>query len=177
MKAKKILAVLACALLPYAGLTAGGFQTGLFNSLKGFGLCMDHPATPDIINSYMLYADMYGVLDGRICSPGVKLVYLHQNRLLAFDAGEAQAGLFIAPGVSTGIVYNSDPEFPGLLTAACLSVSLRFSFTRRIEIETGFFTELGFISRRNEYGTSIQVYDNGYQQSYSPHIKLMYRFR
>ena len=169
--------MLACALLPRTGLSAGGFQTGTFHSPKGFGICIDHRSSPDIINSYMLYADLYGVLDGSVCSPGVKLVYLHQNRFLTFKTGEAESGLFIAPGFSTGYVHDSGSERAGLITAADLSISVRFCFARNVDIEAGFLTELGFISRKGEYGPSIKVYQTGLHTGYIPHLKLMYRFK
>ena len=173
----KILLLTACVLLSHANMNAGGFQTGTFHSPKGFGFCFDHPAVDGIINSYILYADLYGIWDGSKTVPGIKLVYLHQNRLLAFRLPETNAGLFIAPGFSTGYVTDRGKEGHGIVTAADISLSIRFSFEKAFELEAGFLLELGFFSQYQNNYTSTQLYENGLRNAARPHIKLLYRFR
>ena len=63
---------------------AGELSAGSFNSFKGFGISLDYAASKDILNSYMIYADTYRVLSGTCKDAGIKMVYLHYNRLSTY---------------------------------------------------------------------------------------------
>lgn len=155
---------------------AGDLSAGIFNSYKGFGICLDHNATEDIINSYSLYADVYGMYDGTYDDAGVKLVYLHYNKIGTIDSRFARYDLYLGPGASTGYARDHAADKPGIILTADLGLAFRASFKRSIDLELGIVAELGFISGNSEGKAQIKIYNNGLLQALIPTFKIMYRF-
>ena len=85
MKPRLIILNLVAFLAVQSYASAGGVSAGLFNSPKGFGICVDYVASDIIYNSYSVYADCYGMLSGTYRNPGVKACYLHYNRLACLN--------------------------------------------------------------------------------------------
>jgi len=155
---------------------AQGWSAGLYNSLKGMGVSIDYKANDDIYNSFTLLADMTGIFGGRYTEPGIKMVYLHYNRLSAFSTEHADFGIFLAPGASTGLVRDHDTDSFGTILTADIAIALNACFIRNIDIEVGFMAELGFFATSTVSGTQMNIYDNGLRKAMIPSIKLMYRF-
>ncbi len=174
----RISIILAISLLAMqTNAFAGGLSAGLFNSYKGFGICLDYAATEEIINSYNLFADVYGMYDGSHDKAGVKFVYLHYNKLATIDAKYAQYDLFLGPGASTGYVWDRAAESRGIMLTADLGLAFRASFKRSMAMEFGVCAELGFVSgKQRGGGTRIKIYDNGLLQALIPTLKIMYVF-
>ena len=176
MKVRIRLLVAAALFALQINAFAGNFYTGLFNSPRGFGLSIDYTTKSDIRNSFTVYADIYKMTDGSADAPGVKIVYLHYNRIGGLTGPHATYDLFIAPGFSTGYVLDKDKVYPGILTAADISFALRMVPERHFELEFGVLTEIGLISGVGKGGTQTGIYSNGLRQSLYPIIKIMYRF-
>lgn len=155
---------------------AGGLYAGIFNSYRGFGISMDYAATEDIINSYNLYADVYGMYDETHRNPGIKLVYLHYNKLATIDARYARYDLYLGPGASTGYVWDHAADRRGIILTADLGMAFRACFKRNIDMELGMFAELGFVSGESGGKTQIKIYQNGLLQALIPTLKIMYHF-
>jgi hypothetical protein len=169
-----LLAILSLALHPDA--CAGDLSAGLFNSFKGFGISVDHIANDDIYNSFTVYADIYRMPFGETAYPGIKIVYLHYNRIATINRQYSTYDIFIAPGFSTGYVRDFEKPRPGLVTAADLSLAVKMRTEKNIDVEFGFLSEIGFISNSGNGKTQVGIYSNGLRQSWYPIIKLMYRF-
>lgn len=155
---------------------AGGVYVGVFNSFRGFGISMDYAATEDIINSYNLYADVYGMYDGTHRNAGIKLAYLHYNKLATVDARHARYDLYLGPGASTGYVWDHASDSRGIVLTADLGLAFRACFKRNVDMEFGMFAELGFISGKTQGKTQIKIYQNGLLQALIPTLKIMYHF-
>ena len=151
---------------------------GTYNSLKGFGICMNANTESGIRNSYTLYADTFDVLNGKYNTPGIKAVFLHYNRLAGFSTEKARIDLLLAPGATVGYVrdYNSGGHY-GICSCVDFSTCCLASFDRGIEIEFGFDIELGVLGRRLGDGIELGLYRNGVSRGYFPHVKISYRFR
>lgn len=156
--------------------SAGDLSAGVFNSYKGFGICLNHNATDDITNSYSLYADVSGMYDGTYRDAGVKLVYLHYNKLGTMDSGSARYDLYLGPGASTGYARDHAADKPGFILTADLGLAVRACFKRSVDLELGMVAELGFISGNSKGNTQIKIYNNGLLQALIPTLKIMYRF-
>lgn len=169
-----ILSVLLLAMQSNA--SAGGLSAGIFNSYKGFGISIDYAATEEIYNSYNLYADVYGMYDGTSRSPGVKLAYLHYNKLATIDSRHARYDLYLGPGASTGYVLDHGADKRGIMLTADLGLAFRAYFKMNVDLEFGMFTELGFISGEANGKTQIRIYRNGLMHALIPTLKIMYRF-
>lgn len=155
---------------------AGGLSAGVFNSYRGFGISMDYAATEDIINSYNLFADVDGMYDGTRRTAGIKLVYMHYNKLATIDSKYAHYDLYLGPGASTGYVWDHASEKRGILITADLGLAFRACFKRNIDLELSMFTELGFVSGESRGKTQIKIYNNGLLQALIPTLKIMYNF-
>lgn len=177
---KMITLILACFALHinvYAGGEAdGAVSSGLYNSPKGFGLSLDYYATADILNSYSVYADIYGMLSGIYKGAGVKFVYLHYNRLSCFETDYARFDVYLGPGSSIGYVRDYNYEQFGFILTADLSFSIRACFKRNFDIELANVAELGFLVGDESGHTQLKIYNNGLVQSLLPSLKLMFRF-
>lgn len=176
MKARIQLLVSVALFALQINASAGNFYTGLFNSPRGFGLSIDYTTKSDIRNSFTVYADIYKLTDGSTAYPGIKIVYLHYNRIGGISGTHATYDLFIAPGFSTGYALDKDKEYPGIVTAADLSFAMRMVPQKHFELEFGVLTEIGLISGVGKGGTQTGIYSNGLIQSLYPIIKIMYRF-
>ena len=155
---------------------AGDVSAGLYSSPKGFGFSLDHAATDDIINSYTIYADVYGLYNGRYNGAGVKIQYLHYNRLASYDIPHAKIDILLGPGGSTGYVRDLDSDRFGMLLTADIALALRIRFQRNFDMEAGTAASLGFISDNSSGKLQIGIYNNGLLQALYPSIKLMIRF-
>lgn len=176
MKLRLIILCTMAFFAMHATASAGGVSAGLFNSPKGFGISIDYLASDGIYNSYNAYADIYGMMSGKYRNPGIKLVYLHYNRLASFDYQEAECGLYLGPGVSSGVVRDSGSEKFGMILTADIALSLRVSFQRNIDLELGTVAELGFIARKNPQGVQMSIYNSGLVHALVPTLKIMARF-
>lgn len=176
MKPRLIILNLVAFLAVQSYASAGGVSAGLFNSPKGFGICVDYVASDIIYNSYSVYADCYGMLSGTYRNPGVKACYLHYNRLASFDYDGARGGLFLGPGASSGLVRDNGSDKFGVLLTADIALAVRLSFPRHIDIEMGMVAELGFIARNTPKGVQMNIYNNGLTQALIPTLKIMARF-
>jgi len=170
-----ILTIIAFSAV-HGSVSAGGLSAGLFNSPKGFGFSIDYIASDNIYNSYNVYADIFGMMDGRYDSPGIKACYLHYNRLAAFNYKDTDCGLFLAPGASTGYVRDMGSDKFGAILTADVALALRLSYQRSIDIELGAVAELGFIARKTGSGTQMNIYNNGLVQALFPTLKILLRF-
>ena len=177
MKTRSLIPLCLALFATHTLAVAGDFHAGLYNSLKGVGVGIDYDANEDICNSYILYADIFGLPDGSIAYPGIKLVYLHQNSILRFCGNDAEYVVFIAPGFSTGYVRDHGKANPGYVTAADFSLCVRMNTSSSIRLELGFLAEIGLISRFSSTGSQVGIYSNGLRQCWYPSIKIMYRFR
>lgn len=155
---------------------AGGLSAGIFNSYKGFGISIDYAATQDIYNSYNLYADVYGMYNGKSRNAGIKLAYLHYNKLATIDAKYARYDLYLGPGASTGYVLDHGADKRGIMLTANLGLAFRACFKMNLDLEAGMCAELGFISGESEGKTRIKMYQNGLMQALIPTLKIMYNF-
>lgn len=176
MKALKLIIPALACLAVHVCASAQGLSAGAFNSPKGFGISLDHNATPDVMNSYTVYADMYGMLSGTYRSAGVKFVYLHGNRLTSFDTEYARIDFYLGPGSSTGYVRDYKREQFGFILTADLSFAIRACFKRNFDMELTNVAELGFLVGENDRHTQLTVYNNGLIQALIPSLKLMLRF-
>ncbi len=155
---------------------AGELSAGSFNSFKGFGISLDYAASKDILNSYMIYADTYRVLSGTCKDAGIKMVYLHYNRLSTYVYPNSSFDLLFGPGASTGYVRNAGSDRFGFILTADIAIAIRARFQRDIDLELGTVAELGFISGNNGGKFQISMYDNGLTQAFLPFLKIMVRF-
>ncbi|MBR5924635.1 MAG: hypothetical protein IKZ60_04170 [Bacteroidales bacterium] len=176
MKARKMIMLALACLAMHFNASAGDLSTGLFNSVKGFGLSIDYDATEDIYNSYTVYADLYGMYSGVSHSAGIKFVYLHYNRLTHMESPNAKYDIYLGPGASTGYVRDNGAERFGLVLTADLAVALRVSFNRSLELELGTVAELGFTYGESDNKSQLDIYANGLMQALLPTLKIMVRF-
>ena len=180
MNARKlIMLVLACFAMchnAYAGGEDGTVSAGLYNSPKGFGISLDYNANADILNSYTVYADIYGMMSGIYRGAGVKFVYLHYNRLSWFETDYARFDVYLGPGASTGYVRDYNYDRFGFILTADVSFAIRACFKRNFDIELANVAELGFLMGEDEGHTQLSIYNNGLLQSLIPSLKLMIRF-
>ena len=166
---------LAC-LAVHINASAGGLSAGLFNSVKGFGFSIDYNASEDILNSYTVYADVYGMYSGVSHNAGIKFVYLHYNRLSQLESTHARYDIFLGPGSSTGYVRDLGAEKYGLILTADLAVALRVYFSRNLELELATIAELGFSYGESDNKSQLDIYANGLMQALQPTLKIMVRF-
>lgn len=160
-----------------ANLQGKGVSPGLFSSPKGAGFSIDYEVSRNIRNSYIVLADLYGVVKGRYDTPGIKAVFLHYNRFAGFESGGTAVDFYFAPGVSMGYVRDSGSEgLYGISTAVDIALAGRINFERGFDIEVGFNCEAGLFSRSIDKGVRMSLYRNGLTQAYYPFVKISYRF-
>lgn len=176
MKARHYILVAVALLALHTHAMAGDLSAGIFNSPRGFGISLDYYATEDIYNTYIVYADMYGIYSGTYRNSGVKFIYLHYNRLGGIDTDYAAYGLFLGPGASTGYVRDFDSEKFGFTLTADIALALRAQFPKNFDLELAMMVEMGFIARDFEGKTQLDIYGNGLRQVFLPTLKIMYRF-
>lgn len=176
MNARKLIMLTLACLAVHFNASAGDLSTGLFNSVKGFGLSIDYNANEDILNSYTVYADLYGMYSGSSHSAGIKFVYLHYNRLTRLESRHARYDIFFGPGASTGYVMDNGSERFGLILTADLAVAVRVSFNRSLELELATVAELGFSYGESDNKSQLDIYANGLMQALLPSLKIMWRF-
>ena len=176
MRTRLTIASVLLLFLMQGRLCAGDLSAGMFNSVRGFGISLDYAAGSDILNSYMLYADTFGVYHGKYRDAGVKLVYLHYNRLTSFGSDSCEFDVVLGPGASTGYARDRDSDRFGYLLTADIALAIRAKYGRNIDLELGTFTELGFITGESGGNFQLRMYDNGLYQSLLPFLKIMIRF-
>lgn len=159
-------------------MKAGDYSAGSFHSPKGFGLCLDYDTGGPILNSYTLYADIYGIPNDRFNDPGLKFVFSHYNLLGRLDGEDVTASFWLGPGVSLGVVrdFGKGGNFGNCTSINCAG-SVRLQYSRKIIIDLGLNLELGFIGMKNRGDYEITVYGNGIRQAWYPQVKIMYEFR
>jgi len=165
------------ALFSCINLAAGDYSVGSFQSPKGIGLSVEYDTRGVILNSYTLYADLYGIPTGKYGKPGVKFVFTHYNLLGEIESDDISTGFWIGPGMSLGCVrdFGKEGRFCNCATVNC-AAAVRFEYLRRLNVEIGFNLELGICGLRNGSDYEISIYNNGIRESWYPHIKLMYQF-
>ena len=163
-------------LLAQFNASAQGFSAGLYNSYKGFGFSIDYNANEDIYNSFTIYGDMTGIFDAKYSDPGLKLIYLHYNKLNGVDVAGTRLDLFLGPGASSGFVRDYNTDSFGVVLTADIALAIRASYEHNFELELGVVTELGFFANNAGTGVNISIYGNGIRQTFLPSIKIMYRF-
>ena len=176
MNARKLITLALACIAIHINASAQGLSLGLYNSPKGFGISLDHNATADILNSYTVYADVYGMYTGTNTSAGVKMVYLHSNRLSSIDTDYARFDFYLGPGGSTGYVRDHNYEGFGFILTADVSFAIRVCFKRNFDMELSNVAEIGFIIGEDGGHTQLSIYDNGLLQALIPALKLMIRF-
>ncbi|MBP5566810.1 MAG: hypothetical protein J6X57_04900 [Bacteroidales bacterium] len=181
MKARKLITLALACLAVHLSAFAGGVEdgtvsAGLYNSPKGFGMSLDYYANSEILNSYTVYADIYGMMSGKYKGAGVKFVYLHYNRLTWFETDNARFDVFLGPGGSTGYVRDYNHDRFGFMLTADVSFAIRACFKRNFDIELANVAELGFLVGEEGGHTQLRIYNNGLTQALIPSLKLMFRF-
>lgn len=176
MKQRIIIASVLAMFAMHGVADAGELSAGVFNSFKGFGLSLDYAPSTGILNSFMVYADTYRVFSGTYRDAGIKMVYLHYNRLKSFESDAASFDILLGPGASTGYVRDAGSELFGFILSADVAIALRARFQRNIDLELGAVAELGFISGDNGGKFQMSMYDNGLAQALLPFLKILVRF-
>ena len=177
MKIRACMTTILVLLSMQGSLRAGDrLSAGLFNSYKGFGISLDYAANEDILNSYIIYADTYRMFDGTYGDAGLKLVYIHYNRLSSFSSERASFDLLLGPGASTGYARDWGTDRLGFIFTADVAVAFKVRIIRNIDLELGAFAELGFVTGNNGSQFLLSMYDNGLRQAFIPFLKIMKRF-
>lgn len=178
MSTLRHITVCIVALCACIALRAGDFSAGLFSSPKGFGLSLDYDTGGSILNSYTLYADIYGIPGDKFNDPGTKFVFSHYNLLGRVEKDDVLLSFWLGPGVSLGRVRDSGKgrSFGNAASVNC-AASIRLQYSRRICVDLGFNLELGFFGDSNGRDYEITIYNNGIRQSWYPQVKILYEFR
>ena len=98
---------------------AQNYALGTFHSFKGLGLAAEIPSLkPKDFNTLVIYADMAGMYLGNDTTPGVKINFSHNARIVDFEPKTLDGlSLFAGAGFSTGWVSDSGREDFGLCGA------------------------------------------------------------
>ena len=160
---------------------------GLYNCLKGFGVNLEVAgADGEFVDSYTLFADIYGFPTGRTDSPGVKFNYSREFPLLEVLENNVSYSLYAGPGFSTGLVRDFEKNYyqdlshpleknPGFIAALSGIFGCRFGFRNRIVLDLSFTLEAGLHIRKDESGGNAQVslYKNGIFESFYPQLSIL----
>ena len=156
----------------------GDYSAGTFHSPKGFGVALDYDTRGPILNSYVLYADIYGIPGDKFNTPGYKFVWTHYNLLGEKSTDESQISFWLGPGLSAGYVHDHEKDGrAGICATVNCSGAVRFEFSRNIVVDLGISIELGMFASRKDNYSEITVYSNGIRQGLYPQLKLMYTFK
>ena len=186
---KKSLIALAFIFLFSLPCAAGDKYVGIFNSLKGFGVVIESPASGTSFNEFGIYADIYGFPTGRATFyPGAKIYYLRNRVVKNFQAGEATCRLYLGAGGAAGYVH--DFETPkkvseisylrnsmGICAAAAGDAGLRAEFSGRLALDLSFELEAGMFVGKDENGsTKLGLYKNGLYHTIYPQLSILWKF-
>jgi len=162
------------------GASAQSLSLGTFHAIKGLGL---HLTTQDAdsleFNTYLVYADMAGVVNGTYSTPGIKACYIHDFTLMLFPGDGSITHLMAGPGMSLGWVRDRDSANYGLSCSLCANICCKIMFDKRVDIAVGFMPEIGLFARYDNSGaaTTVSMYYNGLRYAVFPYVSVAWRLR
>lgn len=180
----RLIPILAVAVLSSYTAVAGGPMLGIFNSTKGFGLCLENN-NGNNFDAFIVYLDMYGMYAPRTDVPGFKFNYSHNHIFRVFDKKEYSVQLYVGPGCSAGYVHDFEggrdnlSRNPGGVLALSCTGGCRMPFTEsRFCLDFSLRAEVGaHIRRNNELSVnSLSFYLNGLIQTIAPQLTILYSF-
>ena len=153
------------------------FGAGLYNSPKGFGLSFAADGQNGTIHKGKVFADLYGVIDGRFSQPGIKVEYSYGLVFKEGDKEHWRYRLYAGPGISSGYLRdNPENGAMGVLVALNGSVGSRFIFDKGIALDFGFTADLGFLLTDNGGETRLTMYRNGISRAFFPYLSIEFLF-
>lgn len=188
-RAPHILAVLA-ALTLCLNASAQRVAFGLYNSIKGFGLCLDVASADDTyVDALVIFADIYGFPTGRAESPGFKFNYSREFFIDRIETPEAAFTFYLGPGFTTGFAKDYEKSYfqdfakpleknHGAIAALSGTGGCRISFQRKVELDLSMTLEAGLFFRRDEKGSQVHVglYKNGIFEAFYPQLSIVSYF-
>lgn len=171
-----------------AGLGAQGPSWGLFNSPKGFGVSAESPVKGGTFNSFDLYADIYGLPNGRASSyPGVRIQALHNMVLRSYDKPGRSSFVYAGFGAAAGYVrdfesfsrWNGGPAYLIMNMGGIVCISGAFGVRcdfADVTLDLGLQADAGFYIRRHESHGNLmfELYRNGLYNSLYPQLRILW---
>lgn len=175
-----IFLIMTFAIFPakYSYARSGGMAIGASFSPKATGLVLEFPnKKEDAVNTFIIGADMYGVIKGRY-GAGYKLEYFMNYDLLSWKGSDGLSiALFAGPGAMAGFVRDREKS-PGLAAGLCGDIGASFTFRTSVKISLGFSAGLAYhISKRKGTDHSVTFYKNGVYMAPCPVVSIVYIFR
>lgn len=169
--------------------SAGNVNLGVFNSPKGFGLELITDYAGREFNIITVYADTYGVLEGRCLYPGVKFNYTRGHNISNFKIRNAALDFYAGPGVTIGYARQFEPyiykDYRKYLTrnygaVACLSgtAGCRLGLSDNVSLDLNWTIEAGVHMRldENRRGLKLGLYKVGLLTALYPQLIISIAF-
>ena len=176
---RTIAIMLLLALLPASRFEAAAqpWSIGAYQSYKGVGVTVLKDRQGDF-RSLTLVADMPAVFAGRSSVPGVKLEYSSNFRIVDLPSSDTQRMfLYAGSGVSAGWLQDyKNPRF-GFEAALTGNFGIRTDFARGVVLTFGISLEAGAFIHREEDGTKVSIYRNGFRGGLYPYLTIAYKFK
>lgn len=163
---------------------------GVYNSLKGFGICTEVDGSDqdhERFNTYILSMDIYGMPMGRTERPGIKFNFSHNHVLVKGGRGGVDSQIYAGPGAAVGLVQDRENSVasqsrlvnnPGVVAALSGSAGMRMLFREHVLIDLSFTFEAGFHIRNDEWQDQrdLRFYSNGISRAWYPQLSILYKF-
>lgn len=174
------LIIMATAIFPlkYSYASSRGMALGASFSPKASGLTLEIPnKKEDALNTFIISADMYGVIEGRY-GAGYKIEYFMNYDLLSWKGKDGLSiALFAGPGATAGFVRDKEKN-PGLAAGLCGDIGASFTFRASVKISLGFSAGLAYhVSKRKGRDHAVTFYKNGIYMAPYPIIGIVYIFK
>jgi len=161
---------------------------GLFSSVKGVGLEINGQVNDGAFNTFVAYADIYGLPSGRaLFYPGGKAMYFRNKNFKTFKIKDADCSLFWGLGAAAGFVREYEPKKdyltyfmynPGVSLAMAADCGLRTHFEGNIDLAFSFSAELGcFATIDQDSKFFFNIYKNGLIRSFYPQISILWKIK
>ena len=190
MKLTACIAAAVAMLCSTENASAQRTLAGLYNSPKGFGLQVDiESKTAPEFSRIVLYADSYGIFQGRTTTPGAVLSFTRDYIFASQERQDVIFNLYAGAGATAGYVHDFE-KGSGSLYAGALSrrmgfagalagnIGVRADFGRRLVLDASLRADLGLFARAKDENGSVlfSFYRNGALRCLYPQLSLLYRF-
>lgn len=149
-------------------------STGLYSSVKGFGVSVDFPSGRSSYKSLTLQADMFECFVEQGNRVGAKAAF-SINNIFYETGGRVPFRFHAGPGLSAGWCPDFGSSY-GVVIALSGNIGCRAEFDAGIAIDFGFTLELGGHISTSD-GARLGWYRSGLYGLPAPEIRIFWMFK